>query len=236
MRPDSVGLDGFDSLTLPPALALGRRFVVVLWALAIAMPWNAQAQRPDSARVGVSAPLPVTAKPAPDSTPAVRRNVKPGVPPPITPGRAFLYSLALPGLGQAALERRYTGAGFFLVEAFSLALVYRSTADLRLAKSFQGDSVPLTYAIDPTTGIAQRSGNGDPVVATWQLSGYTPGLIKARKLQVEDWIAVVVFNHLFAGAEAFVAAQLWDLPSHVALRAAPLPTGGTSVSMSLRFR
>jgi hypothetical protein len=236
MRPDSVGLDGFDSPTLPPALALSFRRFVVLWA--IACPAIAKAQRPDSARVGVSAPVPTAAATAatPDTTSGARRNAKPGVQPPITPGRAFLYSLAIPGLGQAALDRRYTGAGFFLVEAFSLALVYRSSDDLRLAKSFLGDSVPLSYNIDPTTGIAQRNSNGDPVVATWKVSGYTPALINARKLQVEDWIAVVIFNHLFAGADAFVAAQLWDLPSHVALRAAPLPRGGTSVSMSLRFR
>lgn len=239
MRPDSVGLDGFDSPTLPPAATLAfHRFVgrgVFALAFALALPVMAQAQRPDSARVGVSAPIPA-AVPAPDSTRAARRNAKPNVQPPITPGRAFLYSLAVPGLGQAALDRRYTGVGFFLVEAFSLALVYRSNEDLRLAKSFAGDSVPLTYKIDLTTGIAERTTNGDPVVATWQASGYTPGLIKARKLQVEDWIAVVIFNHLFAGADAFVAAQLWDLPSHVALRAAALPHGGTSVSMSLRFR
>jgi hypothetical protein len=238
MRPDFVGLDGFDSPTLPPAVTLAFRPFVVLAALAVAsvFPLTAKSQRPDSARVGVSAPVPVAAGPTSDATPAVRRNAKPGVQPPITPGRAFLYSLAIPGLGQAALDRRYTGAGFFLVEAFSLALVYRSAEDLRLVKSFLGDSVPLTYKVDPSTGIAERNNNGDPVVATWRVSGYTPALLKARRLQVEDWIAVVIFNHLFAGADAFVAAQLWDLPSHVALRAAPLPGGGTSVSMSLRFR
>jgi hypothetical protein len=234
MRPDSVGLDGFDSPTLPPAVARALRRCAVLCA--IVFPSLAAAQRPDSARVGAGAPPPAAAAPMPDTAQPARRVAKPSVQPPISPGRAFLYSLALPGLGQAALDRRYTGAGFFLVEAFSLALVYRSNEGLRLAKAFLGDSVPLTYAIDPTTGIAKRNGNDDPVVATWQVSGYTPALIKARKLQVEDWIAVVIFNHLFAGADAFVAAQLWDLPSHVALRAAPLPKGGTSVSMSLRFR
>ena len=170
MRPDFVGLDGFDSPTLPPAVALAFRPFVVLAALAVAsaFPLTAKAQRPDSARVGVSAPMPAAAGPTPDATPIARRNAKPGVQPPITPGRAFFYSLALPGLGQAALDRRYTGAGFFLVEAFSLALVYRSAEDLRLVKSFLGDSVPLTYKVDPSTGIAERNNNGDPVVATWR--------------------------------------------------------------------
>jgi hypothetical protein len=34
-------------------------------------------------------------------------------------------------------------------------------------------------------------------------------------LHVEDWLAVIAFNHLFSGADAFVAAQLWDLPLKV---------------------
>lgn len=235
VRPDVVGLDGSDSLTLPPAARLASFLVLAAIALTLVAPRAAPAQRPDSARVGAGAPLPTVA-PAPDSGQTARRASRPNVQPPISPRRAFLYSLAVPGLGQAALDRRYTGAGFFFVEAFALALVYRSSEDLRLAKSFVGDSVPLTYAIDPTSGLAQRNGSGDPVVATWQTTRYTSNLISVRKLQVEDWIAVVVFNHLFAGADAFVAAQLWDLPSHVALRAAALPNGGTSVALSLRFR
>jgi hypothetical protein len=199
---------------------------VIAVAALVAMPLRAQ--RPDSARAGVGAPDTATAR--------TRRPARINDQPPVSPRRAFLYSLALPGLGQAALDRRYTGAGFFLVEALSLALVYRSNEDLRLAKQFLGDSVPLTYAIDPTTGIAQRNSAGDPVVATWQQTRYTNDLVRARKLHVEDWIAVVIFNHLVSGADAFVAAQLWDLPSHVAFRAVPLMKGGTALSMSFSFR
>ena len=39
--------------------------------------------------------------------------------------------------------------------------------------------------------------------------------IRARRVHYEDWIAAILFNHLFAGADAFVAAQLWDLPTQV---------------------
>jgi len=32
---------------------------------------------------------------------------------------------------------------------------------------------------------------------------------------------VIAFNHLFAGADAFVAAQLWDLPARIGVGASP---------------
>ena len=155
--------------------------------------------------------------------------------PPVSPTRAFLYSLALPGLGQSALERRYSGAAFFLIEAFTVALVRRLADDLRVAKAFLGDSVPSLYDIDAATGLARRDGKGNPVVLAWQLSGHTNDLLRTRKLQLEDWVAVLVFNHLISGADAFVAANLWDLPEHVQMRAFPVPRGvGLAISVAFR--
>ncbi|HVT39589.1 MAG TPA: hypothetical protein VHE78_11125 [Gemmatimonadaceae bacterium] len=176
--------------------------------------------------------------PAAPPPPAIARTRlgDPGSGPPVSPRRAFFYSALLPGLGQAALDRRYSGAAFFLIEAFSLAVVYRSADDLRLAKAFLGDSVPSGYDIDPATGLARRDPKtGDPVVLIWKPSGYTNDLVRARRLQLEDWLAVVVFNHLIAGADAFVAANLWDLPQHVSMRAFPAPRGaGLAISVSFR--
>jgi hypothetical protein len=152
---------------------------------------------------------------------------------PITPKRAFLYSLAVPGLGQAMLGRPIVGAGFFLTEALAIALVHRTADDLRLARTFLRDSIPLRYAVDQATGIAQRDGLGKPVVAAWAPGYYTDALVRARRLQLEDWSAVLVFNHLIAGAEAYVAAQLWDLPQHVKLRASPV-RGGFALTANIR--
>ena len=154
--------------------------------------------------------------------------------PPISAKRAFLYSVAIPGLGQSSLRRYRTGAGFFLVEAVALSLLHRSADDLRTAREFRGDSVPLTWATDPATG-AVKLANGVPVAATWQKLGATDALIQARKLQVEDWVAIVIFNHLIAGTDAFVAAQLWDVPARVALRAVPLH-GATGLGVSVGYR
>jgi hypothetical protein len=135
--------------------------------------------------------------------------------PPITPRRAFLYSLVVPGAGQAKLNRSYAGASFVLVEAVALTLVHRSAEDLRIARRFQGDSMPLSYQINATTGLVARDTLGNPIVSSWQQSRYTNNYIRTRRLHLEDWMALLVFNHLFSGADAYVAAQLWDLPARI---------------------
>jgi hypothetical protein len=172
---------------------------------------------------------------AADTVPA-KRVLKPYALPPISPRRAFLYSALIPGMGQAALDRKYTGATFFLIEAMSWALLRRSADDLRIAKAFVGDSVPQSYTIDPTTGLALRDAHGNPVVATWSVTRYSQDLVHARALHVEDWVAVILFNHLFSGADAYVAANLWDLPQHIGMRAAPLPRGGAVLTFSISVR
>ncbi len=43
-------------------------------------------------------------------------------------------------------------------------------------------------------------------------------------------MAVLIFNHLFAGADAYVAAQLWDLPGKVALRQLPF---GPAIALTM---
>ena len=156
--------------------------------------------------------------------------------PPISPRRAFLYSALVPGMGQAALDRKYTGAVFFLIETMSWALLRRSADDERIAKAFVGDSVPQSYAIDSTTGLALRDSHGNLVVAAWAQTRYTKDLVRARALHVEDWVAVILFNHLFSGADAYVAANLWDLPQHLGVRAEPLPRGGAAMTFTLTFR
>ncbi len=156
------------------------------------------------------------------------------VKPPVTPRRAFLYSLAVPGAGQAALGRHFWGGAFFFTEGLSLALVYRSAEDLRLARQFRADSVPATYQVDEATGQPVLDASGRPAVATWNVSRYSAARVRARRTHYEDWLAVLVFNHLIAGADAFVAAQLWDLPARVGVRASA--NGRPAVVASLTFR
>ena len=174
-----------------------------------------------------------TAQPAAPPRPQPLGIAVDSLKPPVTPRRAFLYSLAVPGAGQAALQRHFWGGVFFLAEGLSLAMVHRSAEDLRIARQFRADSVPKTYQVDaagqPTLGT-----DGRPVVATWDVSRYSAARVRARRTHYEDWIAVVIFNHLIAGADAFVAAQLWDLPARVGVRSAP--DGATAIVATLSFR
>lgn len=193
MRPDFVGLGGFDSHTFPPrALLLA---VLLLFA-----PVQGVAQAP-------AAPVAVTT-----------------VTPPLKPGRAFLQSLVIPGLAQAKLDRP-AGILFVATELVALTMYAKSTYDYRTARAFSRDSTPLRYTVDPTTGLpATDPETGAFVVAEWQASRYTEGRVRARRSHIEDWAALIIFNHLFAGADAFVAAQLWDLPGKVDLQIAPRST------------
>jgi len=175
--------------------------------LAIATPGEAQ-------DTTVAPKLPPVAKPV-VTTPAAgtRQPTVSRLSPPLSPRRAFLYSFVLPGFGQSRLDRGTSGALFASVELAAFAMVRRSAADLREVRRYRGDSLPENYRVDGTT----LSPTG--TFAT----RYGADLERARRLHVEDWLAVVAFNHLFAGADAFVAAQLWDVP--VSLSAAPAPQG-----------
>lgn len=151
---------------------------------------------------------------------------------PMSPRRAFVTSFLLPGYAQARLDRPTASAVFFGIEAASVLMLGKTLHDLRVAKRFRADSVPLTYELDES-GAVVRDEAGAPVVAQWAPGRYTEALVRSRRLQVEDWLAAIVFNHLFAGAEAFVSAHLWDVPAALSVR--PTAGGGAAVSATLRW-
>jgi hypothetical protein len=62
--------------------------------------------------------------------------------------------------------------------------------------------------------------------------GVHPDSLDNKRAEVEDWFVILVFNHLVAGAEAFVSAHLWDFPAELAAKALP----GGSVGVGLSFR
>ena len=158
-------------------------------ALGVTAPRTVCAQRADSARVAPKSGIDTTAALA--------------VRPPLTPGRAFLYSFLVPGLAQTRLSRPTAGALFVFTESIAIAMLRESAADLREARKFRSDSL-VNIGNDLVTGA--------PVL---QRSSYNDELINIRRGHVEDWIAFLVANHLFAGADAYVAAHLWDLKSQI---------------------
>ena len=132
--------------------------------------------------------------------------------PPISPKAAFLHSLLLPGWGQSELRRSTAATIFAAAEIGSLYMVGKSRSDLRRARALSRlDSITVG---DP--------GRGEAIT---RVPAVPEGLISARRLHLEDWLAVLIFTHLISGADAYVAANLWDLPARVSIRQTPAGTG-----------
>jgi hypothetical protein len=166
-------------------------------ALLCAAPTIGAQARPDTARADTAAaPAPVavsSARSAPGDT---------VLGPPISPRSAFLRSLLVPGLGQAALDRGTAGGIFASLEALSILMAIKTKRDLGVARRLEADSV-----------FFEIGASGDTVFVPSPVAGR----VRARKQHLEDWIALLIFNHLFAAADAFVAAQLWDVPARVSV-------------------
>ena len=189
-------------------------------AIAIVMPArSAFAQVQDTTRI----------PPAPTVTPSTRPAVGDTVQssaelqPPLSPRRAFLYSLAVPGYAQSVLGRGRTGTLLMAFEALSLVMIREMHANVREARRFAADSVIVSYVNpDGTAGVR------------YERTTFPTSLVRSRRDQAEDWIAVLIANHLFAAADAYVAALLWDLPAEMAVQASPR-RGGAQLELRLRW-
>jgi hypothetical protein len=180
-------------------LALRLALGTALGAVAVPLP----AQRADSVRAGVSAPT------------QRRAAAQPERGPPVSPRGAFLRSLLVPGWGQLALDRGLAGAIFVGMEMLSIAMTIKSKHDLDVAERFARDSIIESYT--------DSSGVRVPVRAPSPFEEK----VRPRRQHYEDWIALLVFNHLLAGADAYIGAQLWDVPGKVTIRARP---GGATLA------
>ena len=152
---------------------------------------------------------------------------KPAAAPPITPRRAFLYSLMAPGSAQSILSRPTAGSIFVGAEAGTLAMIAKSVNDLRAARAIAGDSVVSAYVV-PTGGTVPK-----PVYVRTPGALRAQSRIPARRAHVEDWITILIVNHFLSGADAYVAANLWDVPTDVSV--APSPAGGIQVGARLSW-
>jgi len=197
----------------------GRRPLAAAVVVALALTaCLATAQQQDSARAGITreAPQP-TATDAPLAPVALQPVApRPRSHPQVSAKTAFLSSLVLPGYGQARLDRSYAGALFFSAEAVAFSMLRQAEIDLRYAQAHVHDStlVVRSYQVD-SLGQVVRDSTGKPIPSTYGYARYDSTRVAARKTHVEDWIAALLFNHLISAADAFVAAQLWDLPAHV---------------------
>lgn len=185
------------------------RFVL---ALALLLPSWSAAQRADSTRAAARQP----------ANTARRDSIRA----PITPRRAFLYSFLVPGSSQAVLGRNKTAVILLTFEAVAISMIRESGADVHEARRLGADSVVAGYT-EGTPPVPRKVPG--PLTPRGQNGDY----IRSRRSHLEDWIAVLVANHLFAGADAYVAANLWDLPTQLSVRS--LPDGRTAVGASVSW-
>lgn len=140
--------------------------------------------------LGARAQIPIPAVPTP-SNPADTVRADPfRVEPPVPPLGALWRSMLFPGWGQSMLNRRVTGAFFVLWEGISITMTIKSVHQLEHLKSVLSEDDPESL---------ER--------------------VDSKRREVQDWAVLLGFNHLMAGAEAFVAAYLWDFPEELEIRA-----------------
>lgn len=155
---------------------------------------------------------PLSAQQARDTTRTIAdtSGPKPERRPPLSARRAFAYSLFLPGYAQSVLGRGRAGTLILGFEAAAIIMIRQSAANVREARGNAVDSVPVSFV----------DANGAPKIR-FERTAFPTSLIRSRRAHLEDWIAVLVANHLFSAADAYVASLLWDLPAEVALRSSP---------------
>lgn len=127
--------------------------------------------------------------------------------PPISARRAFFLSVLMPGYAQARLDRPTASMLFAMMEVWSLGMLRKASQDLREAKGASRDSIYIGLPTDPVTGNPTSNG--------YILPRFTVDRVNARRTHYEDWVAALITNHLLAGADAYVAANLWDFHANV---------------------
>ncbi len=87
----------------------------------------------------------------------------------------------------------------------------------------------------PMTGAAFVAWEGITAMMTFKAQGeanYFKEIhsknLRLKRQEVQDWLVLWIFNHLFSAAEAYVSAHLRDFPPDLKIRAFP---GGIGVSI-----
>ncbi|MEO7369185.1 MAG: hypothetical protein ABIZ36_14610, partial [Gemmatimonadaceae bacterium] len=175
-------------------------------AAGVFFPSASIAQRPDTTKIRV--PAVIIRGATPDSqvvdTPSVVK---------ISPRRAFFTSLAFPGSMQLKFGRPKAATIFLVAEAGTGAMAAKSWHDLRVAKAARADTV-LSPVVD-VSGRPVLDSLGKQKTTSAPRNPNIADRVVARRTHLEDWLAGIVFTHLFAGADAFVAANLADFNTNL---------------------
>jgi hypothetical protein len=154
-----------------------------------------------------------TEVPAPATTPS-----GPG---PVSPGRAFLRAILVPGWGHASIGEHTRGGFYFLTETAAAWMVVRTRSRLNAATDVRELRLAEVRArlqaegVDDPAAIARAQDRDDSVIAA-------SSLVEARSQQFEDWLVFGIFFVFLSGADAFVSAHLRDFPDPLGFQLRPL--------------
>ena len=100
--------------------------------------------------------------------------------------------------------------------AFARSLLLPGWGQLRVGRKLTAGLFVATEAL--TLGMSIKASRD---VSRLREQGADSAAIAAKKRTREDWYVLLAVNHLVAGLEAFIAAQLLDFPADLKIERAP---------------
>lgn len=156
------------------------------------------------------------------------------VPPPlgISPGRAFLRALLIPGWGHAAIGSYGRGGFYFTAQAATVYTALRARRRIGEAQDrvrFQESNLRAQLAAEGVTDpemIQTRLDEDDTL-------GDLNDLLDSRQEQQEDLVALSLFLILISGVDAYVSAHLARFPEPLDVGVTPTADGGVEVGVRI---
>ena len=146
---------------------------------------------------------------------------------------ALFLLVALPNVATAQADTtrpQYVQAPVSPMGAFFRSLAIPGWAQAKLDRRLTGgiflgfEGIALGMVIKADRELEYMKSRGDSTES-----------IENKRQEREDWITLVVFNHLFAALDGFVGSHLYDFPDEVKIRASPKGFGAV-VTIPVRIR
>jgi len=153
---------------------------------------------------------------------------------PVTPSKAFLRAVLVPGWGHASIGT-HTRAGFyFALEATTVYGLLRTRTRLNEVTARAEFRENVLREGLAAQGIVEFDEIESALEADARLDNLRD-LEEARRQQREDWAALGIFLLLLSGADAFVSAHLQDFPEPIQIQATSLGNGRVEVGFRIEL-
>lgn len=150
----------------------------------------------------------------------------------ISPGRAFLRALLIPGWGHAAIGSYGRGGFYFTAQAATVYTALRARRRIGEAQDrvrFQEQNIRAQLAAEGITDAEAIQTRLDEDGTLGDLNN----LLDSRQEQQEDLVALSLFLILISGVDAYVSAHLARFPEPLDVGVTPTETGGVEVGVSI---